>query len=304
MINHRALPRPFLKWAGGKTQIADMIVSQRPSSFNHYHEPFLGSGAVFFALVRQGLVRCATLSDINWELIETYRAIRDCPDDVLRLLADFPYSREFYYELRDKDPSELSLAERAARMIYLNKTGYNGLYRVNSSGKFNVPFGRYKSPKYFDRDNIYAVSQVLQEVELLCEPFQTVINRAQPHDWIYFDPPYVPLSNTANFTAYQVGGFGMLEQRLLRDTTIALSEAGVFVTVSNSDSTIVHELYSHPIFRIVRLTARRAINCNAAKRGPIYEVLIMNYSTVHHTAKGKQLSLPMGEGVGTISISK
>ncbi len=143
-----------------------------PIRFNTYHEPFVGSGALFFRLYREGRISQAVLSDINAELIDAYLAIRDHGAEVIRILAEFPYSKEFYYEIRSKDPRALSLPERAARMIYLNKTAYNGLYRVNQRGQFNVPFGRYKSPKYLDRENLLAVSQALQNVKIICAPFE------------------------------------------------------------------------------------------------------------------------------------
>jgi len=153
------VPRPFLKWAGGKTQLAEALLERMPLAFNVYHEPFVGSGALFFRLYRVQRIRRAVLSDLNAELIDTYLAIRDDVQEVIKLLADFPHSKEFYYSIREKDPWQLNLPERAARMIYLNKTGYNGLYRVNRQGKFNVPFGRYKSPTYFDPENLLAVAQ-------------------------------------------------------------------------------------------------------------------------------------------------
>ncbi len=271
------VPRPFLKWAGGKTQLADALLERKPVCFNAYHEPFVGSGAIFFRLYRDGQVRRAILSDINAELIDTYLAIRDHVAEVIRILSEFPHSKEFYYEIRSKDPWELSLPERAARMIYLNKTGYNGLYRVNQRGQFNVPFGRYKSPKYLDRENLLAVSQALQNVEMFCASFDTVVERAEAGDWVYFDPPYVPLSQTASFTSYHANGFGLQDQQRLRDVCITLSQNNVYITVSNSDTAIVRSLYNSPYFSIDEVLANRAINCNGAKRGKITELVITNY---------------------------
>ncbi len=282
LTNSHLLPRPFLKWAGGKTQIAELIIQRRPSSFNVYHEPFLGSGAVFFALYRHGLLKKAVLSDINWELIETFTAIRDCPGEVMAILAEFPYSPEFYYQLREHNPRNLSRAERAARMIYLNKTGYNGLYRVNRKGKFNVPFGSYRNPTYYDADNLRAVSRALENVELRCEPFTAIQNRACPGDWVYFDPPYVPVTKTANFTAYQACGFGIEDHQTLSTLCRDLTEEGISFTLSNSDTPLVHSLYAAPIFQIERLAVRRAINCNAERRGPVFEVLITNFPPTEH----------------------
>lgn len=270
-------PRPFLKWAGGKTQLADAILDRMPLSFDTYHEPFVGSGAIFFRLYRERKIRHAVLSDINAELIDTYIAIRDHVFDVIAVLENYPYDKEFYYEIRGKDPWTLDLPERAARMIYLNKTGYNGLYRVNRQGKFNVPFGRYKSPKYLDRDNLLAVSQALRNVEILCVSFETITERVKPGDWVYFDPPYVPLSQTANFTSYQPNGFGVKEQEKLRDVCLELTRKGVYITLSNSDTSVIRLLYPPAYFSMDEVLANRAINCNGAKRGKITELVITNY---------------------------
>lgn len=272
-----AVPRPFLKWAGGKTQLADALMERMPFSFHTYHEPFVGSGALFFRLYREQKIRHAILSDLNAELIDAYLAVRDRVAEVIKILSEFPYNETFYYEIREKDPWRLSLPERAARMIYLNKTGYNGLYRVNRQGKFNVPFGRYKSPKYKDTENLLAVSQALQNIELLCAPFHTVLERAKGGDWIYFDPPYVPISQTANFTAYHADGFDLKDQELLRDICVQLSKRNVYVMLSNSDTPAIRSLYAAPAFWIDEVLANRAINCNGAKRGKITELIITNY---------------------------
>lgn len=271
------VPRPFLKWAGGKTQLADALLERMPVSFNAYHEPFIGSGAIFFRLYREQNIRYAVLSDLNAELIDTYLAIRDCVSEVVKILSEFPHKEKFYYDIRARDPWKLSLPERAARMIYLNKTGYNGLYRVNRQGRFNVPFGRYKSPKYLDRENLLAVSQALQNVEILCVPFETVLDRANAGDWVYFDPPYVPVSQTANFTSYHANGFGLKDQERLRDICIELSRNNVYITLSNSDTEIIRSLYKPARFAIDEVLANRAINCNGAKRGKITELVITNY---------------------------
>jgi len=270
------LPRPFLKWAGGKRQLAEAILQRMPTSFDTYHEPFVGSGAIFFYLYRQGKIRRAVLSDLNRELIDTYLAVRDEVETIIQFLSAYPHSLDFYYEIRARDPWQLSQAERAARLIYLNKTGYNGLYRVNRQGKFNVPFGRYKSPRYLDRENLLAVSQALQGVEILCASFETVLQRAQAGDWVYFDPPYAPLSPTANFTSYHANGFGLKEQEQLRDVCLALIEKEVHFTLSNSDTGAVRSLYASPHFRIEEVMAQRAINSNAARRGKISELVITN----------------------------
>lgn len=271
------VPRPFLKWAGGKTQLADALLERMPISFNVYHEPFMGSGAIFFRLYREQKIRHAVLSDLNAELIDTYLAIRDCVSEVIKILSEFPHKEKFYYDIRAKDPWKLSLPERAARMIYLNKTGYNGLYRVNRQGMFNVPFGRYKSPKYLDKENLLAASHALQNIEILCVPFETVIDRANAGDWVYFDPPYVPVSQTANFTSYHANGFGLKDQERLRDVCVELSRNNIYITLSNSDTEIIRSLYRSAYFAIDEVLANRAINCNGAKRGKITELVITNY---------------------------
>lgn len=271
------LPKPFLKWAGGKTQLADDILQRMPVRFNTYFEPFVGSGAIFFRLYREKKIRHAVLSDINAELIDTYKAIRDCVDEVIEYLSGFPHEKSFYYELRAKDPWSLTLAERAARMIYLNKTGYNGLYRVNRQGKFNVPFGKYKSPNYLDKENLKAVSYALQMVELVCASFEIVLQKSNSGDWVYFDPPYVPLSQTANFTSYYSNGFTLRDQEKLRDICIELTKKNVYVTLSNSDTSITTNLFSYPFFSRDIVYSNRAINCNGSKRGKITELIIANY---------------------------
>jgi len=171
----------------------------------------------------------------------------------------------------------MDLPERAARMIYLNKTGYNGLYRVNRQGEFNVPFGRYKSPKYCDVDNLYAVSKALQDVNITCAPFEKVLEHAKPGDFVYFDPPYVPVSKTANFTAYQVNGFSQDDQRKLRDICVELTARDVNVMLSNSDTDLVRTLYDSPNFTFSEVQANRAINSNAKKRGKVTELIVTNY---------------------------
>jgi DNA adenine methylase len=276
-MNETSLPKPFLKWAGGKTQLADDILQRMPVCFNTYFEPFVGSGAIFFRLYREKKIGHAVLSDINAELIDTYIAIRDRVDEVINILSDFPYDKKFYYELRSKDPWSMSLPERAARMIYLNKTGYNGLYRVNRQGKFNVPFGKYKSPKYLDEENLKAVSRALEKVELICASFDIVLEKANPGDWVYFDPPYIPLSQTANFTSYYSDGFTLRDQEKLRDICIELTKKNVYITLSNSDTPITTNLFSYPFFSKNIVYSNRAINCNGSKRGKITELIISNY---------------------------
>lgn len=275
-----AAPRPFLTWAGGKSRLADALLERKPACFGAYHEPFVGSGAVFFRLYCQGGVRRAILADINAELVDTYLAVRDCVEEVIGVLSGFPYSKEFYYEIRSIDPWQLSLPERAARMIYLNKTGYNGLYRVNRQGQFSVPFGRRERPNYLDRENLVAASRALQGVEILCTCFDTVIDRAEPGDWVYFDPPYIPVSRTAKFTSYHVGGFSLRDHERLRDLCVALSKKNVYVMVSNSATPSARSLYQSEHFVIGEVLANRTISCNVLTRGKIPELVITNYPAV------------------------
>lgn len=278
-----AAARPFLKWAGGKAKLAPRIISRLPTRFGRYHEPFLGGGAVFFALAssRPGP---ASLSDANAALMDCYRLVRDQPDQLSaelqslsqrHLALDEPGRRAHYYDVRATEPDDL--VQRAARLIFLNRTGYNGLYRENAGGKFNVPFGRYKQPRILDRDNLLACSTALQAAELAVGSFECVLQRVQPGDAVYMDPPYVPLSATAHFTSYTRGGFGPGEQLALRDVIDALAGRGVAVLLSNSDHEAVRSLYAARHYSFEPVLMSRAINSNAASRAPIPELLIDNY---------------------------
>jgi DNA adenine methylase len=273
----RGKPKPFVKWAGGKRQLLAKFRELYPPDFDTYHEPFVGGGAVFFDLtaIRGPLGGHAVLSDQNAELMDCYRAIRDEVGEVMRALRRHRYEERYYYAQRARDPAALSLVERAARMIYLNRTGFNGLYRVNSKGKFNVPFGRHKNPTICDGPNLLACSAALADVELHHESFECVLDRARAGDFVYLDPPYIPLSATANFTAYQRHGFGMTNQARLADVFDRLAEGRVLVMLSNSDVPWIHERYAHHSIRVIK--ARRAVNSNGARRGPVGEVVVTSY---------------------------
>nr|WP_290670392.1 DNA adenine methylase [Ardenticatena sp.] len=273
----RNVPQPFLKWAGGKRQLLSVLMESIPEQFEVYHEPFLGGGALFFALFRANKIKKAFLSDINCELIETYRAIRDIPNEVLSLLQEYPHDEEFFYNLRALNPAQLSRAECAARMIYLNKTCYNGLYRVNKKGQFNVPFGRYRNPKYYDPENILAVSQSLQLAQIECASFEVVLQQAQPGDFVYFDPPYIPRNTTSDFTSYTRHGFSLEDQKRLRNVCLELTKRNVCVLLSNSYTPLIFELFENSGFEINIVYANRFINSNANERGKIKEVLLANY---------------------------
>ncbi len=263
-------PRPFLKWVGGKRQLLPDLRRRFPAFEGRYHEPFLGGGAVFFDL---GPGR-ATLSDCNEELIDCFCAIRDHADEVILQLRKHIYEREHYYETRAVDPEGLTKIQRAARMIYLNKAGFNGLYRVNSRGEFNVPFGRHKNPNICDEGNILACAQVLRGATIICRPFERVKRTARPGDFVYFDPPYIPLSATSSFTSYHRSGFGMYDQELLARVFESLDKKGVHVMLSNSDVPWIHERFKG--FKISRIKARRNVNSVSARRGFVGEVVVTN----------------------------
>jgi len=271
----RTLPRPVLKWAGGKGQLLPQLLKRLPDSFGAYHELFIGGGALFFELSRQGLIASACLSDINSSLIDMYLALRDCVERVITTLQQHKYEEEYYYRVRAIDPTELSLPERAARVIYLNKTCYNGLYRENRRGEFNVPFGRYKNPTICDEPNLRAASAALQDVDIRRRHFSAILDHARPGDFVYFDPPYHPLSATANFTAYDRHGFGPDDQRQLRDVFATLSDRGVAAMLSNSDAPFIRELYAG--FRVEQVLATRAVNSKADGRGKVAELIVRNY---------------------------
>ncbi len=275
-LSPREIPRPFLKWAGGKGQLVNRLFEYAPKNFRNYHEPFLGGGALFFALRRHGILegKRIHLSDINGELISTYSAIRDNVESVIRHLGKHDYKRNHFNKVRAWDPSKLKPEKLAARMIFLNKTGFNGLYRVNSKGQFNVPFGRYTNPQICDKDNLSAVAEALQGVELHQEAFEQVLKRAKEGDFVYFDPPYVPLSETANFVGYAQNGFGISDQKRLADTFTQLAHRGVHVMLSNSDTPWVHDHYDD--FTKIPVMAKRLVNTRADRRGPISELIVLS----------------------------
>ena len=265
---------PFLKWAGGKQRLLAQYEPHFPpaDSIHHYFEPFIGSAAVFF----QHQFCQATLSDQNGKLIEVYQLVRDDVDGVIAALQPHRNEAE-YYTIRAQDPAVLTPAQRAARLIYLNKTCYNGLYRENSQGEFNVPFGRYKNPKICDEARLKAASAALQGVNLRVADFADAVVTAVPGDFVYFDPPYVPPSPTSSFTSYHKNGFAQSDQERLAETIATLTERGVKVMLSNSSADLVYELYGRSAYRLIDIRARRNINSKASRRGPVKELLILNY---------------------------
>lgn len=260
--------RPFLKWAGGKGKLLDQYAKYFPRQYRTYFEPFLGGGAVFFHLRPQQ----AVLTDINPQLVNVYRCVRDEVESLIPLLQDHQahHSPDYYYQVRAFPPEDP--VHQAARLLYLNKTCFNGLYRENASGQFNVPIGRYRNPRICDPALLRAASQALQGKDLQVNPFEAILEAATPADFVYFDPPYHPLSSTSSFTAYNRYSFGDQDQIRLRDVFATLAARGVPVMLSNSDCEWIRALYQD--FSIHTITAARAINSKAQGRGRITEVLV------------------------------
>jgi DNA adenine methylase len=260
----------------------DQLLPLFPVRFGRYFEPFVGSGAVFFAIAPA----VAVLSDVNRELIDCYRAVRKHVEEVIAALSVHEYDERYYYRVRQMDPASMTLPERAARTIFLNKTGYNGLYRVNRSGEYNVPFGRHINPGFRHPDrlgNLRACSLALRGVRLKVRDFADLVRDARPGDFVYFDPPYVPASRTADFTAYAAGGFGWDEQERLAEVFCALTKKGVFGMLSNSDTAAVRKLYAS--FRIDAVLASRSINSRGDRRGKVGEVVVRNYPSRREPAR-------------------
>lgn len=272
--------KPFFKWAGGKHQLLSQFETYFPRNFNRYFEPFLGGGAVFFHLWNTyRLPEQVFLFDNNEELINAYRVVRDDLEALIDLLATHQknHNKEYYYQVRNLDKQNIGLSyiERAARTIYLNRTCYNGLYRVNSKKQFNVPMGSYKNPKVLYRDVLEVASSALQNVSIQVKDFREIIALAQTDDFFYFDPPYDPVSKTASFTGYTAGSFRDKDQRDLAGVFKELTEKGCSCMLSNSYTPFILELYEN--FRIEVVNARRAVNSDGNGRGNIKEVVVLNY---------------------------
>ena len=273
------LVRPFVKWVGGKRQLLSDIDRLRPKKFGTYFEPFIGGGAVLLHLQP----KVARVADVNEELVNLYQVIRDDPEALIKDLEKHINEEEYFYEVRalDRDSEAyqtLNNVERASRVIFLNKTCFNGLYRVNNSGEFNAPFGRYKKPAINDKDTIRAVHRYLagNNFDIVNEDFEKCVLTAKKGDFVYFDPPYDPVSSSANFTGYSRGGFVRSDQERLRNVCDELDSKGVKFMVSNSSTEFIKSIYSkYPAPHIVK--AKRAINSNGSDRGNVDEVIICNY---------------------------
>jgi DNA adenine methylase len=278
-----ALAKPFLKWAGGKTQLLPQLERFLPQRFDGYHEPFVGSAAVFFHLCNlkasgelKASLKRISLTDSNEELVNCYRSVRDGVDGVIGWLEEHKanHNARYFYKVRAQNPRNMGDVERAARLIYLNKTCYNGLYRVNSKGQFNVPLGRYTNPGIFDADELRAASRALDEVSIEVADFREVLKQARKGDLVYFDPPYYPLSKTAHFTSYTEKTFGKFEHESLALVFRALDEKGCKVMLNNSWTDFTRRLYAG--YKRVELKASRSINSKASRRGKISEMVVVN----------------------------
>lgn len=271
--------KPILRWAGGKTQLLPEIEKHMPMEYNHYFEPFVGAGAVVLYLQPEK----ATINDFNEDLVATYITIRDNVEELIELLKKHKEknSKDYYYEIRDWDRQEffkdLSSVEKAARVIYMNKTNFNGLFRVNSRGEFNVPYGHLKNPAILNEELLRNLSRYLNEnkVKILSGDFEKAVKGAKAGDFVYFDPPYHELPGSPSFTAYQAGGFNEDEQKRLKGVMDRLTKKGVKVMLSNSYTPFIEELYKD--YNIEIVYARRNINSNGNGRGAIKEVLVKNY---------------------------
>lgn len=282
-------PRQFIKWVGGKSRIVEAIVRLRPPTFGVYHEPFLGSGAVFFALCRYGLIRHAVLSDINWELVETYRALRQYPETIMRLLDQYPNTKDFFYAMVEQDPRQLSPEELAARFIYINKTTRYGLYRLNSRGKFCGGYGYTGRTRYYDRENILAVSNALSKAELLCVSYDTVNERASAGDWMYFDPPYLREAGDSDFNGLYGNYLNYDDHVRLRDVYASLTEKNVSVSLSHTDIPAIRELYRPTAAKFNNIYYHRTFTPHNHNRRFEREVFITNYTPVGEDGFGNYM---------------
>jgi len=271
--------QPFTKWTGGKRQLLGELRSYMPETYGRYFEPFVGGGALFFDLAPEK----AVINDFNEELINAYRQIKNNPAELINLLIKHKEnnSKDYYLELRSADRdgriSRMTGVERAARILYMLRVDFNGLYRVNSKNQFNVPYGRYKNPKIVEVDLLYQISEYLNEndIEILQTDFAEAVKDAETGDFVYFDPPYIPLNETSSFTSYTHEGFSFEEQVRLRDTFKELTERGVYAMLSNSSSPLVEELYKD--FNIYFVEAQRTNGAKSSSRGKISEIIVTNY---------------------------
>ena len=280
------ITRPFLKWAGGKRQLLPELKKYQPTGFlknqKTYYEPFVGAGAFLFELQPKN----AVINDLNKELINCYKVVKNSLNELIEELRkyqdknnEYDYYNTRYLDRKTKTYKALSSIEKAARIIYLNKTCYNGLFRVNSQGQFNVPYGKYKNPKILDETVLRDVSKYLKEnqIKISNVDFERAVKDAKKGDFIYFDPPYDPVSDTASFTGYDSNGFNKDEQKRLKEVFDELHEKGCLIMLSNSKTNFIMDLYEDDRYNIKTVKATRNINSKAFKRGKVDEVLVRNY---------------------------
>lgn len=275
-------PKPFVKWAGGKRQLIPILHQNLPESFGTYYEPFLGGGALLFHILTDKNGQKCSISDLNSDLVLAYTTIRDRIDALISSLKSHEKnyqkdSKSYYYSIRESNPR--TEVEKTSRLIFLNRTCFNGLYRVNSKGKFNVPLGKYTNPNIVNEENLHAVSSILQtsRISIKCRDFESVLRDAKKGDLVYFDPPYQPVSSTANFTSYTTKDFTYDDLTRLAELCLKLDSKGCNVLLSNSDSKEVSDIFSKKPWKITRIEANRSINSNSKKRTGHFELLIKNY---------------------------
>ncbi|MDD3002491.1 MAG: DNA adenine methylase [Candidatus Shapirobacteria bacterium] len=285
MLKEIGLAKPFIKWVGGKGKLVPELVKMFPKKFNNYFEPFIGGGALFYEVKQKYEIGFSSINDINKKLIIAYKQIQQSPNKLIKLLKNIeieyknlsPEEQEkYFYMIRKKYNEEnLDSITTTSYLIFLNKTCFNGMYRENSKGQYNIPFGDQKNPTICDEKNILNVSECLKNTEIMNSSFEESIKKCQKGDFIYFDPPYYPINVTSSFTSYHKNSFGPDEQKRLRDVFINLTKKGCFVMLSNSNADFIRELYKD--FNINEIYASRSINSNGNKRGKIKEVVITNY---------------------------
>ena len=268
--------KPVIKWVGGKRQLINELKTLLPEKYNRYYEPFIGGGALFFSLRHQN----SFISDYNHELTNLYQTIKTAPKELIKDLTKHQNTSEYYYATRalDRDAEQyakLSNIQKASRFIYLNKTGFNGLYRVNKKGQHNVPYGKYKNPTWLNAENILACSELLGDTEIQTGDFEVIKEYVQKGDFVYFDPPYVPLNASSSFTSYTDQGFDSTMQERLKALCDSLDSIGAYFMLSNSYTEYILDLYKDYDIRTVM--ASRAVNSKASGRGKIKEVVVINY---------------------------
>jgi len=282
---HRAIPTPFLRWAGGKRKLAEIIVQSFPASFkpqeNHFYEPFVGGGALSFYLGNEVLPQFVPghnlyLNDINPDLVITYKVVRDNVQNLMKKLDDLArdVSRQEFERIRAWRPTEE--VEIASRFIYLNKTCFNGLWRVNSKGIFNVPWGQLKKPLIYDEENLKAVSARLKGSKISNFGFASALSSASKGDLVYLDPPYIPLNITSNFSKYAKEDFGILDQYALAGVVDGLTARGVNVILSNSDTPLTRQIFGESL-SLHQISVNRSISANSSSRAPVHELIGVNF---------------------------